>query len=272
MATIRLVALDIDGTLLPPGAKPDALPDEALSTSVRALVESGVHVVLASGRMFPGTARIGRHLGLTTPLVCQQGAAVHRLDGTLLHRFHLDPDVAHTLVDYATQYDWPYAWFDAVRYVASRHNQPSVDYGYYCGVEPEFRADARDCGLIPTGVDVISTRERATQVHRELEALLGERVHLLDFPTVTAAHSPEASKGKALALLAAGLGVRQDEVMAIGDSVNDVSMLEWAGHGVTLPHCDHYARKAADEMLKGDGVSGVTELLRSLAGKQSRSK
>jgi Cof subfamily protein (haloacid dehalogenase superfamily) len=266
MSAIRLVALDIDGTLLPPGARPDALPDDQLTAAVRELVSTGVHVVLASGRMFPGTARIGRHLGLTTPLVCQQGAAVHQPDGSLLHRFHLDTSIAHALVDYATEHDWPYAWFDAVRYVASRVNQASVDYGYYCGVEPEFRGDARDCGLIPTGIDVISNADQATLVHRDLEDLFGERVHLLDFPTVTAAHSPEASKGKALALLAADLGVRQDEVMAIGDSVNDVSMLLWAGRGITLPHCDRYARQAADEILKGEGVSGVTQLLRSLVG------
>ncbi len=265
MSDVRLVALDIDGTLLPPGAPHTALPDAEITSAVRALVDAGVEVVLASGRMFPGTARIGRHLGLTSPLICQQGSAVHRPDATMIHRFAIDETVAHDLVDYALEHDWPYAWFDPVRYVASRPNKASHEYGLFCGVEPEYRLDARDCGLIPTGIDVISTAERATHVHRELEDRFGERVHLLDFPTVTTAHSPEASKGKALTILAKDLGIEQHEVVAIGDSVNDVSMLLWAGRGVTLPHCDRYARQAADEFLSGEGVTGVAKLLRSLA-------
>lgn len=265
MAPVALVALDIDGTLLPPGAPHTALPDEHITGAVRALVNAGVRVVLASGRMFPGTLRIARHLGLDTPLICQQGASVHRQDASLLHRFAIDEDIAHVLVDYALERDWPYAWFDSIRYVASRWNAASDEYGRVSGIEPEYRPDARDSGILPTGIDVISTPEQATHVHRELDGLFGERVHLLDFPTVTAAHSPEASKGKALALLADDLGIAQGEVVAIGDSVNDVSMLLWAGRGVTLPHCDRHARRAADEIVGGDGVDGVARLLRSIA-------
>jgi hypothetical protein len=86
----------------------------------------------------------------------------------------------------------------------------------------------------------------------------------LDFPSVTAAHAPEASKGNALALLAQDLGIEQRAVLAIGDSVNDASMLRWAGRGVAMPHSDRYARDAADEMLGGTGVSGLAPLLRSV--------
>ena len=59
--------------------------------------------------------------------------------------------------------------------------------------------------------------------------------------------------------------------MAIGDSVNDASMLEWAGRGVTLPHADRYARAAADEVLSGHGIDGVAPLLEEvLAGALAR--
>lgn len=264
MGSIRLVALDIDGTLLTPGGHPSALPDPQITAAVGRLVEAGIEVVLASGRMFPGTARIARHLGLASPLICQQGASVHLAGGEMLHRFGVDPDIANAIVDYALERDWPYAWFDSVRYIASRHNPASEEYGQVSGIEPEYHPEARSSGLVPTGIDVISTADHATHVHRDLEGRFGERVHLLDFPTVTAAHSPDASKGKALAMLAEDLGIDQAEVMAVGDSVNDVSMLLWAGRGVTLPHCDRYARQAADEILGGTGVSAVPALFDSL--------
>ena len=89
--SIRLIALDIDGTLIPPGGGHVALPDAAITSAIADLNRAGVVVVLASGRMYPGTARIARHLGLTTPLICQQGASIHAPDGAINHRFAIKP-------------------------------------------------------------------------------------------------------------------------------------------------------------------------------------
>jgi Cof subfamily protein (haloacid dehalogenase superfamily) len=260
----RLIALDIDGTLIAPGAGHEALPDRAICDAIAELVSAGVVVVLASGRMYPGTARVARHLRLDGPLICQQGASVHRADGSRLHQFSLDIGIARELVDFAQARGWPFAWFDAVRYVASTANALSDEYGRVSGVVPEYRADAQHTGIEPTGIDIISTPEHANGVHTELAERYGDRIELLDFPSVTAAHSPHASKAKALSLLAGELGIRADEVLAIGDSANDASMLRWAGRGVAMPHSDGYARAAADEILGGNGVSGVAPLLQSL--------
>jgi Cof subfamily protein (haloacid dehalogenase superfamily) len=262
--SIRLIALDIDGTLIPPGGGHIALPEAAIASAIADLNRAGVVVVLASGRMYPGTARIARHLGLMSPLICQQGASIHAPDGAITRRFAIDPDIAHELVAYACEYRWPFAWFDAVRYIASAPNHASTEYALVSGIEPEYHTAPQESDVVPTGIDVISTSEEANRIHSFLEARYGDRIHLLDFPSVTAAHSPEASKGNALAMLAADLGIPREAVLAIGDSVNDVSMLRWAGYGVTLPHCDRYARQAADEVLSGDGIEGVAPLLQSL--------
>src|SRR5690606_18620300 len=77
--TTRLIALDIDGTIVHPHS-PGALPSARVTRAIRALGDAGVAVVLASGRMLPGTTSIARHLGLETPLICQQGCSVHAAD------------------------------------------------------------------------------------------------------------------------------------------------------------------------------------------------
>jgi hypothetical protein len=272
MQHTQLIALDIDGTLIPPGAGHEGVPDAEITEAIARLVEAGVVVVLASGRMYPGTLRIARHLGLDGPLICQQGASVHRLDGSLLQRFAIDADIADELVAFALEHDWPYAWFDAVRYLVSRRNEASAEYGRVSGVIPEYRVDAHRAGVIPTGIDIISSPEHASGVHQHLEARYGNRINLLDFPSVTAAHAREASKGNALALLAQDLGIEQHAVLAIGDSVNDASMLRWAGRGVAMPHSDRYARDAADEILGGTGVSDLAPLLRSILADASRNR
>ncbi len=263
-AEYRLVALDIDGTLLDPGAHFDDFPGEAISSAVRALSDAGVVVALASGRMFPGTARIADHLGIEQPLICQQGASVHNGDGTLRHGYSVDHELALELVDYASHHDWPLAWFDSERYLVTRHCPQAQEFADVSQITMEIHAAPHRSGVRATGIDIISSATAAAAVHAEIEARYGDRLCLLDFPSVTAVHAREASKGNSLAALAAELGIDQSRVLAVGDSVNDVSMLAWAGHSAAPEHCDHYARAVAAEILPGPGVAGVAALLRSL--------
>lgn len=261
---IRLVALDIDGTLLDPGVHHDACPGESITNAVTELIGAGVVVVLASGRMFPGTAMIARHLGIEQPLICQQGASVHNTDGSLRHGYSIEHELALELKDYANANDWPLAWFDSERYLVTRHCEQAQFFADVSRIDMEIHEEPHNSGVRATGIDIISNADEASNVHAEIERRYGDRLCLLDFPSVTAVHSIDASKGNALNLLAAELGIAQHEVLAIGDSVNDVSMLEWAGCSAAPEHCDHYARAAAREILPGPGVSGVAALLRSI--------
>lgn len=261
---VRLVALDIDGTLLAPGAHVNALPDDAMSAAVKALSEHGIVVVLASGRMFPGTVSVGRHLGIDQPLICQQGASVHNQDGTLRHGYSIDEDIALELLDYANSNGWPLAWFDSERYLVTRACEQAQFFADVSQINMEIHDKPHRSGVRATGIDIISTGELASEVHAEIEQRYGDKLCLLDFPSVTAVHAVGASKGSALEMLAAEMGIAREDVLAIGDSVNDVSMLAWAGHSAAPAHCDHHARASARNILPGEGVDGVIAKLKSL--------
>jgi len=261
---VKLVALDIDGTIVPPGNDWTVMPSAEIADAVRGLNEAGVAVILASGRMFPGTVSVARHLGLDTPLVCQQGASVHRLDGSLLHNLPIDARIAREIAGFARDLDRLYAWFNAVRYVASAKNKASEEYGRVSGIEPEYHEHPEDAGLEPTGVDIISSAPEAAHIHRILVHRYSEQLHILDFPSVTVAVAADANKGHALSMLSADLAIDRADVVAIGDSVNDAPMLAWAGRGVAMPHADRYARDAADEILPGEGLEAMAGFLLSL--------
>ena len=261
---IRMVTLDIDGTLLAPGVDTLAVPDAAMTEAVHNLHEAGIVVVLATGRMYPGTLHIARHLNIDQPLICQQGASVHNFDGTLRHGCAIEPEIALELIDYAASHGWPLAWFDSIRYLVTSDSPAARFFADVSQVDMEIHPEPQASGVRPTGIDIISTREISPEVHVLLEARYGARITLLDFPGVTAVHAPDASKGNAVTQLARELGITLDEVLAIGDSVNDVSMLSVAGHSAAPAHCDRYARESADEILTGEGVSGVTSRLREL--------
>ena len=135
---IRLVALDIDGTLLDPGVHVDDLPGSDITEAVRQLAARGIKAVLASGRMFPGTASVGRHLGLDGPLICQQGASVHNPDGSLHHGYTIDPTIALELLEYARQHDWPAAWFDSNRYLVTHACEQAQFFADVSQIEMEI--------------------------------------------------------------------------------------------------------------------------------------
>ncbi|MEM7218498.1 MAG: HAD family hydrolase [Pseudomonadota bacterium] len=262
---IRMVALDIDGTLLSPSAAHTDLPSPEIVAAVAALQSAGVIVVLATGRMYPGTAPVARHLNISEPLVCQQGAAVHNLDGTLRERHPLPIEVAAELVDYAAEHRLDYAWFNSERYLVTRESPETSYFTAVSGVTAEVHPAPQNTEVAPMGFDLIASPERSREIFAELSARYAGRVNLLGFNTVTAVHSLESSKAKALARIATSRGIAAGEVLAIGDSINDVSMLRWAGIGAAPSHCDDNARDAADELLAEPGVAGVAARLRMAA-------
>jgi Cof subfamily protein (haloacid dehalogenase superfamily) len=248
---VKLIALDIDGTIIPPAHYGhDHEPTERLTQAVRGCLEHGIHVILASGRMFPGTSQVARHLGLPGPVICQQGCSVHLLDGTMTHEFPIERRVAIDICNYAREIGRAFEWFNPLRYLASARSEATEKYGIVSGIEPEYRPDPEQSGVEPTGVGVISSPSEAPAIHRELVSRHAHELHVLDFPDVTVAVALEANKGHALSLLCEDLGIARQDVVAIGDSVNDASMLAWAGRGIAMPHSDAYALDAADEVLE----------------------
>ena len=258
---VKLIALDIDGTLLAPGVAHNALPEEGIVEAVAALRAKDIVVMLATGRMYPGTAPIANHLGLDEVIICQQGASIHEPDGSLRIGYAIDQDIAAELYEFAMTHEYSLAWFNHERYLVTGRTPASEFFAAVSGVEIEIHPRPIESGVKATGIDIVSNDKVSSDVHRLLEARYGNRVTLLDFTTVTAVHEPRASKGNALAMIASELGVKQSQVLAIGDGINDVSMLSWAGHSATPAHGDAFAKESAKEVLEGEGVSGVVSRL-----------
>jgi hydroxymethylpyrimidine pyrophosphatase-like HAD family hydrolase len=273
----RLVALDIDGTLV--DVENQITP--AVDAAVRLTAEAGAYVVLSTGRGLTATKPLALHFDLPLPyLVCSNGAVTVRLhpegapgpdgDAHPIERGNpglvAGPDVE--LVDIVT--------FDAgpvlrmllahlpdvlvaveelgVGYRVSAPFPPGELTGEL-SVEPLER-------LIADPVTRVILREPSIEAEHFLSVVERVGVHGVSYYigfTAWLDLAPEGvSKATGLAKVAERLGVRREDVLAIGDGTNDVEMLRWAGRGVAMGNAADEAVDAADHVtapLEEDGVA-----------------
>jgi HAD superfamily hydrolase (TIGR01484 family) len=231
---IRLIGIDIDGTLLDTNGH---MP-EANCTAIHDAVAAGVHVTLVTGRSYPFARPVADRLPSTISLIVSNGAVERAMDGATLVRRLLDRSRARQIlaatrhhrhaaalifdrdfdrqVVYETM-DWDHP--GRQRYWSRNHShiaqsipledalvEDPIQVMYNGGVDDmralfdRLRAEVDGCSI-----------QMTEYVHRDFS--------LVDITSV------EATKGRALAWRAEQLGLGRDEVMAVGDNFNDLEMV-----------------------------------------------
>lgn len=262
---VRLLASDLDGTLL--------RSDNTVSARTRAALDdaadAGIELVIVTGRPPRWIPPVVEEVGERGLVICANGALVY---DPATHQV-----MAHEGLD-------PPAALEVVRRLRERWPDLSyaVEQGLTYGDSPGFRPPSRR----PEGHRLASIEELVDEPVTKLLARhpspappdLVDQVRLVigDLAAVTHARDPalleisSAGVHKAVTLerLAAGRHITAEEVVAFGDSPNDLEMLGWAGHGVAVANAHPLVLDAADEVTASnddDGVAVVVE--RILAGR-----
>ena len=257
---VRLVAIDMDGTLLPDFS---TVVSERNQRALREAQRAGIVVAIATGRRQAFTAPLLEDVGLRadTPLITSNGAVTRSFSGERIDFTHLDPAVARGLsgvlrgvglivftLDKATKPDLIVEDLVKVqgrlaKWVES--NRPSIQE-----VNPIENALGDDVDLIQ-GMAAGTIAEMI-----EAERLLKDCAWTGQFECIRTAYPGNdlsildllpkgVSKRTALERLAGRLGIAQEETMAIGDNWNDEAMLDWAGTGVLMGNATEELREMA---------------------------
>ncbi|MDI3548332.1 MAG: hypothetical protein PWR10_1984 [Halanaerobiales bacterium] len=263
----KLVAIDLDDTLLD---RDQGLSPEAIST-VRLLEDSGVKVIIATGRMLVSAMPYIKELGLSGPMITYNGAYVKNIsDGTLLFHQPIRMDLAREIIDYALENDLHINIYqDDQLYVAER-NRESRYYEKTSGVMARVVGSLQE--FIDRDVIKLLIVELDWQRKRYYMDLLKEKFS--SRVTVTESKkayiefmAPGVSKGRALRKVAENLGIKREEVIAIGDSWNDLEMIEWAGLGIVMEGSPEELKKEADLVALPPDRDGVPLVLKEIFGK-----
>ena len=275
---IRLIAFDLDGTLLDDRKN---LPPENLD-ALQAAAAAGVMLVPATGRILKGLPDGFVNPGLFRYFIFANGAEIYDLqEERCLHRAGIEPALAAEVCRYMDALPVLYDCYrDGMGYMTAWMYEQAPDY---FGPEPEILKLVKSLRR-----PVPELKEDILRVNRPLEKLqmyfrpenMDERERQLKalperFPALKASsslknnieiNSVSAGKGRALRRLCELLALRPKESAAFGDGLNDIEMLEAAGIGCAMANAGAAVRAAADRIVESNNDAGVgKEIFRILA-------
>lgn len=264
---IRLVCLDLDGTVLGAGREVRS----RVRTAIADTLARGVDVVIATGRMYRSSLRFATELGVPGPLICYQGAYVRELPegdepGALLYHRPMRSAAAVEAIDWARAHGLdPHLNVDD-ELIMERGDETAADYERLSGIAARFVSDLRaEMARSPTKVLAVGPAGLP-------ELLLDDaRQHFAGRAQVTVSHpeylewtAPGVTKGRAVRWLARRRRLPRSQVMAVGDQYNDLEMLATVGHGVAMggaPAAVRAAARYATGSYDEDGAALALEAL-----------
>ena len=259
---IRLIGIDVDGTLLNTRAE---IPRENID-AIHDAVAAGIHVALVTGRSYPFARPIADPLPSSISLIVSNGAVERGMDGERRAQRLLDRGVARAVLEATKPHRHAAAlvfdrdadrqvmfetmdWEHPGRKAYWRRNQSLIAQSV--PLEDALVEDPIQV-MFNGGVEPMRLLVESLRLNDGTFAVsLTEYVHR-DFSLVDVT-APAATKGRALAWRAEQLGIDRAEVMAVGDNFNDLEMLEFAGLPIVMGN--------AVDGLKGRGwaVTGDNE-------------
>jgi Cof subfamily protein (haloacid dehalogenase superfamily) len=273
-SSIRLLATDIDGTLLNPQFQ---ISDGDLA-ALRRAHEAGIEIVLVTGRRHTFALPVAKQLGFDLWLISSNGAVTRSLSGETFHRDMMPAETCRRLCGAMQEFRGnTVLTFDKETkgaIVLERLDELGASIRRWLEKNMEFIEF-----VVPIENALVSDPVQAmfcgTMARMSLALRALEQAGMEGFVTILRTEYPErdlsmidvlnagCSKGHALERWAIYRGYRREEVMAVGDNHNDVEMLEFAGHPVIMGNACEELRARSWRVTRGNhdcGVAAAVEL------------
>lgn len=262
VGAIRLIATDLDGTLL----RPDGSISQYTLSELRRVQEAGMLVVLVSARPPRVMRQLAQLSGLGGLAICCNGALLYDLDqDCILQSISLQPEQV--------------MWLINTMRVALPELSFAIEDGLAVTCEPAYAAYYGDDDRLELRIASTITSHSGPAVKlmaRHAEQTPGD-LHAQVLELVGAEYSVTYSGGSFLEIAAAGInkaaalerfcaqrGISAQEVIAFGDMPNDLPMLRWAGRSVAVANAHPLVLAAVHEVTRSNAEDGVALVLQDL--------
>lgn len=282
---MKLIASDLDGTLLNERGQ----VSEKNAAAIQKALDHGVQFVVATGRSWDSASKPLQAAGIVSPLISLNGAAIYDEKATLLHQVTMDRDVAKRVLEVSREAGMYLEFFtNEGIFSVSREYFLEVLVDIMQSANPELteeeirsRAHLRfqsepvtfieDYDEVFEMENVIIYKILGFSLKPEKLAEVRQTLSQEGNLTITSSgeinlefNHPDAQKGIALKRLVDQFQISMDDVVAVGDNWNDVSMLQAAGKGVAMGNASEEIKQLADEVTKKNTEDGVAAVIESV--------
>lgn len=251
--TIKLVALDVDGTLLDDQHR----ISEPNRRAILQAAEQGVKIVLCTGRGAMSTQPVMELLGLQGVMITQNGASVMDTDGKILYEDTFTVGQIASLIEYCRERGVHYDLSTSERMLLDRMPEKAKKMYEDYFATPEMVEDV----LQVTDPLVKFCMFGEKELIDEVEEHWANKQHELRFirsgDFFVDVIGADVTKGKALGKLAEIWGIDRSEVLAMGNYFNDIEMLRYAGIGIAVANSPEEVKEAADEVTVSNNEDAV---------------
>lgn len=257
---IKLVALDIDGTLI----------DDEYNVSkntietIKSLVTKGINIALVTGRANKAANKVKNQIGIDLPIISHNGGKITLANGEEISNIKLPISMAKKIIQYGEEHNiYTKIYIDDIFYVDVENEATKYfakNHGLEYKVVKKLGEDViEDCNMVLLIYDeAINQEERDRFKDLDLDITMSTPYALEFIPK-------GVSKGNGLKKLSEILGVSREEILAVGNSLNDLSMLQFAGTGIAMKNSDENLLKLWNKISEfTNNEEGVYNLLKEL--------
>ncbi|MGG1518329.1 Cof-type HAD-IIB family hydrolase [Paenibacillus oryzisoli] len=260
--SFRLIALDVDGTLL----NDEHVLSERTIETVQAVYDQGCSIVLCTGRAPASTLPILEELGLEGTMITHNGAVTLHADEhrqTIVNEFTFAVEDIEPMLAYARREGIHFDVCTAMNMYIERIGAYEREMYEKFLISPKLVSSVSELSLPLVKFTLFGQPEVLDRVQKEWEdqKLYGSLRMIRSGDLFIDVMSPLANKGNALKALAASLKVEPDEIIAIGNYYNDLEMMAFAGVGIAVENSPEAVKAAADWVTASNNDDGVHEAL-----------
>ena len=258
--TIKLIATDLDGTLLN-GKK--EITEYNINILKELIKNHDVQLILSSGRPYEGVKSYNKILENNNYSIIFNGASIVDNNGNVIYKQTVEENDAKTIIKLSEKYDVCVHVYDNGKYIVSKEYFPIKSYVQkeqtidpVIGLEniETYRFDKM---LILGKRDILNELYKEISENTDVHSSFSGDLSL----EIT---SKIGNKGKSLEWICNNKGISPDNIIAFGDNFNDIEMIEYAGIGVAMGNAEEMVKQKADYIALSNEENGVGNFLKNI--------
>lgn len=267
----KLVCIDMDGTLLNSKHKISEFTKEALKKAH----DIGVHIVISTGRVYINAESYSNLIGVKSPVIASNGAIIKEKDrDDVIYKSVLGEELSLKLLNIFLKYNAAPSFSTSERIYSSnilmRFYMLFIRLRGVMKIDFDFnfiKSRKQWSDILSKEKDNIIKCEVVSNSKNKLKKIRLELEKIKEIEIVSSAkHNIEitckgVSKGSAVERLSEFYNIRKEEIIAIGDSENDLSMIEYAGLGIAMGNSIDKVKEKADFITDSNDNDGVAKAI-----------